>query len=330
MGDAPPVIEKLSHARTRCTFTIADPERSALEHGALERMAKKSQVKGFRTGHTPLEIIKVQTKPEALTEHIIHAFLQEHLPKLLKEQKLTPIIHPKIELTSHTPITLSIIIVEKPAVKFRGQDALRIKKKEIIVTNEEITKTLDTLKKEHAIAEWTDAVTQKQWGIPSLEHLRTSITEALKRQKEQAEQKRREEAFFEQVQSGIDIDLAQELLEDEERQMLGSLQENLRTQNLSFAEWLKRTKKSEETVRTDMRQGAERRLRLRFGIDALLQEHNIAVSDDELTKGIAELLRSLPHVERARLAPLYTPGDESYERFRWQRRMQKLLAMFLE
>ncbi|MBI4129487.1 hypothetical protein HY464_02235 [Candidatus Peregrinibacteria bacterium] len=330
MADVIPVIEKLAHARTRCTFTIAATERDTLERSALERMAKKSQVKGFRTGHAPLEIIKEQTTPEALTEHIIHAFLQEHLPKLLKERNLAPIIHPKIEITSHSPITLSIIIVEKPAVKFRGQDALHIKKKETIVPDKEITKTLDTLKKEHAIAEWTDAVIQKQWGISSLGQLRTSIAEALKRQKEQAEQKRREEAFFTQIQSGVDVECAPELLEDEERQMLGSLQENLRTQNLSFAEWLKRAKKSEETFRTDMRKEAEHRLRLRFGIDALLQEHNIAVSEEEITKGIAEFLRSLPPQERDRLAPLYAPGGEGAERFHWQRRMQKLLAVFLE
>jgi len=195
MADIIPVIEKLACARTRCTFTIAATERSALEHGTLERMAKKSHVKGFRTGHAPLEIIKAQTKPEALTEEIVHAFLRERLPKLLQEQKLTPVMHPKVELTSHTPITLSITIVEKPTVTFRGKDALRIAKKDISITDAEITNTLDTLKKEHAIPEWTDAVVQKQWSIPSLEKLRASIADALKRQKEHAEQRRREEAF---------------------------------------------------------------------------------------------------------------------------------------
>lgn len=330
MVEKNPVIEKLANARTRCTLQIADTERDALEQRALEHMAKKSQVKGFRAGHAPLEIIKEQTKPETLTEHIVHAFLQEHLPKLLKEQKLTPIIHPKVELASHAPITLHITIVEKPAVKFRGQDALRITKKAIIVTDAEITKTLDTLKKEHAIAEWTDAIVQKQFGLPSLENLRTSITDALKRQKEQAEQRRREEAFFEQTQSAVEVDLAPELIEDEERQMLRSLQENLRTQNLSFAEWLKRTGKSEEIARQELNKEAKRRLRLRFGIDALLTENQISVSEEEITKDIEELLRSLPPSERDRLAPLYARGGESYERFHWQRRMQKLLAVFLE
>lgn len=329
MVEKNPVIEKLANARTRCTLQIADTERDALEQRALEHMAKKSQVKGFRAGHAPLEIIKEQTKPETLTEHIVHAFLQEHLPKLLKEQKLTPIIHPKVELASHAPITLHITIVEKPAVKFRGQDALRIAKKAIIITDADVTKTLDTLKKEHAIVEWTDTLIQKQWGIPSLTDLRTSITDALKRQKEQAERRQREEAFFEQIQKIIEIDLAPELLEDEERQMLRSLQENLRTQNLSFSEWLKRTGKSESIVRQELQEEAKRRLRLRFGIDALLTEHHIAVSEEETVKDIEEFLRSLPPQERERLAPLYAPGGEGAERFRWQRRMEKLLAMFL-
>ena len=316
--------------RTRCTLIIADTEKGALEQMALEHMAKKSHVKGFRAGHAPVGIIKEQIKPETLTEEIAHAFLQKHIPKLLQEQKLTPIIHPRIELTSHAPITLQITIVEKPSVKFQGKDAIRIAKKEIHITDTEVTKTLDTLQKEHAIAEWSDAVVQKQWGIPSLEKLRTSITSALKHQKEQTEQKRREEAFFEQVQKIIEVDLAPELLEDEERQILGSLQENLRTQNLSFAEWLKRTGKSEETFRTKMRSEAEHRLRLRFGIDALLQEHGISVSEEEVTKEIEEFLWSLPPQERERLSPLYAPGGEGAERFRWQRRMQKLLAIFLE
>lgn len=330
MADTLPIIDKLSHARTRCTFTITDTERDTLEHMALEHMAKKSYVKGFRAGHAPLEIIKEQTKPETLMENIVHAFLQEHLPRLLKEQKLTPIVHPRVELTSHTPITLSITIIEKPLVKFRKKDALRIAKKEISVTDTDVTTALDTLKKEHSITEWTDAVVQKQWGIPSLEKLRTSVTEALKHQRKEAAQKQREEAFFEQVQKIVDVDCAPELLEDEERQMLGSLQENLQKQNLSFAEWLKRTGKAEETFRTDTRNEAEHRLRLRFGIDALLQEHQITVPEEEMTKGIEDFLRSLPTQERDRLAPLYAPGGEGRERFRWQRRMEKLLAVFLD
>lgn len=330
MADTNPAIEKLSPTRTRCTLIIPDTERSALEHRALERIAKTSNVKGFRAGHTPLEIIKEQIKPETLTEHMIHAFLQEHLPKLLKEQKLVPIIHPKVELTSHTPITLSITIVEKPIVKFRKKDALRIVKKDIQITDVEIIKTLDTLKKEHAIAEWTDTAVQKQFGVPSLIELRTSITSALKHRKEQTERRQREKAFFEQVPKIIDVDLAPELLEDEERQMLSSLNENLRTKNLSFEDWLKRTGKSEEAFRTDMRKGAEHRLRLRFGIDALLAEHTITVSEEEITKDTEEFLRSLPPSERDRLAPLYAPGGEGRKRLHWQRRMQKLLAVFLE
>lgn len=330
MDDLRPIVEKLPHARTRCTLTIADAERSVLEQRVLEHMAKTSRVRGFRAGRAPIGIIKEQTKPETLMEEIVHAFLRERLPKLLKEQTLTPIIHPRIELTSHAPITLSIVIIEKPAVKFRGQDTLHIEKKEIIVTDAEITKALDILKKEHAITEWTDAAVQKQWGIPSIEKLRTSIADALKRQKEHAEQKRREEAFFAQVQKSTDVDLASELLESEEQHMLDSLQESLRSQNLSFAEWLKRTGKGEEAFREDMREEAERRLRLRFGIDALLQEHNISISEEEMAKEIGEFLRSLPQSDRDRLTSLYTPGNEDYERFRWQRRTQKLLAIFLE
>lgn len=330
MANTHPVIEKLSHARTRCIFTITDSERDTLERKALEHLVKKSHVKGFRAGHAPLEIIKEQTKPETLIESIVHAFLQEHLPKLLGEQKLTPIIHPRVELTSHTPITLSITIVEKPPVTFQKKDTLRITKKETSVTDADVTTALDTLKKEHSITEWTDAVVQKQWGIPSLEKLRTSITEALKHQRREAARKQREQAFFEQVQKIVDVDLAPELLEDEERQILGSLQENLQKQNLSFAEWLKRTGKAEATFRTDMRSEAEHRLRLRFGIDALLQEHNISISEEEMEKELEEFLRSLPKEERTRLAPLYTRGGEGYERFRWQRRMEKLLAVFLD
>lgn len=276
MADANPAIEKLSHARSRCTCTIADAEREVLERCALERMAQTSHVKGFRAGKTPLGIIKEQTKPETLTEEIVHAYLREYLPKFLKEQRLTPIIPPKVELLSHAPLTLRITIIEKPTATFPKKDALRIPKKE-----------------------------------------ETSRTE-------------REEAFFTQIQATVAIDLAPELLEDEEREMLRSLQAMLQSENISFADWLKRTGRSEEAFRADLRNQAGRRLRIRFGIDALLAEHQITVADEEISKEIEEFLRSLPSPERDRLAPLYAPGGEGRERFRWQRRLQKLLAVFLD
>lgn len=305
MDDLPPIIEKLPPARTRCTLVIAEEERSVLERKVLEQIAKTSRVRGFRTGRAPMEIIKEQTKTATLMEGIIHAFLQERLPTLLREQKLTPIIHPRIECTSRTPLTLAITVIEKPSVTLRGTDALRIAKKDIHVTDEDVTSALDALKKKHALVEWTDATVQKQWGIPSIEKLRISIADALKRQKEHAEQKRREEAFFAQVQKSTDVDLASELLENEEQHMLDSLQESLHAQNLSFAEWLKRTGKGEEVFRKDLRAEAERRLRIRFGIDALLQEHQIAVEDT-------------------------TEGKSDDPATRWHRNLQKLLAIFLD
>ncbi|MEK7201551.1 MAG: trigger factor, partial [Patescibacteria group bacterium] len=294
MVDTKTVIEKLSHARTRCTITMSDTERNALEQKTLERMAKKSHVKGFRAGHAPLAIIKEQTKPETLTEETVHAFLQKYIPKLLQEQKLTPIIHPRVTLTSRSPLTLQIIIVEEPPVQLRGKEALHIVKKEILVTDDEVTKALDTLKKEHALAEWTDGVVQKTWGIPSITELQASITSALKRQKEQAEQQRREEAFFEQIPQIVDVDLAPELLESEEGQVRTSLEKDLSTKNLSVAEWLRRTGKTEEVFRQELKVQAQRRLRLRFGVDALLSEHQISIPEEEVTKEIEEFLRSLP------------------------------------
>lgn len=330
MAETKPIIEHLTPARTRCTFILSDTERSLLEKQAITLLGKNLTLKGFRPGQAPPDVVREHCGKERITEELVHLFLRQTLPSLLQAQHLTPIIHPRVELTSHAPITLRITIVEKPPIKLRKKETLRIAKKEIAVTEDDVKKTLDTLKKEHAISEWTEAVVQKTWGIPSLEKLRTSITDALKRQREQAEQKRREEAFFEQIQNIVEVDLAPELLEDEEQQMLKSLQENLRKQNLSFTEWLKRTGKAEDAFRTDLRSQAERRLRLRFGIDALLQEHTVSVSEEEMAKEIGEFLRSLPKEERTRLAPLYTRGGEGYERFRWQRRMQKLLAVFLE
>lgn len=330
MVDPKPVIEKLANARTRCTFTPSSTEHSLLEKQAISILGKNLTLKGFRPGQAPPDVVREHCGKERITEEVIHLFLRQALPSFLASQHLTPIIHPRVELTSHAPIALRITIVEKPPVKFRKKDALHIAKKEISVTDDDVMKTLDTLKKEHAITEWADAVVQEKWGIPSLVKLRTSITDALKRQREQAEQKRREEAFFEQLQKIVEVDLATELLEDEERQMLESLQENLRKQNLAFVEWLKHTGKAEETFRTDLRSQAERRLRLRFGIDALLQEHTISVSEEEMAKELEEFLRSLPPQDRDRLAPLYAKEGESYKRFRWQRRMEKLLAVFLD
>lgn len=305
MDDLRPIIEKLPPARTRCTLVIAEEERGILERKVLEQIAKTSRVRGFRTGKAPIEIIKEQTKPATLMEEIIHTFLQERLPTFLREQKLVPIIRPHIACVSHMPITLVVTIVEKPSVKLRGKDALRIAKHDVAVTDEDVTKAMDAMKKEHAIAEWTDAAVQKQWNIPSVEKLRLAISDALKRQREQAERVRREEAFFAQIPKITDVDLAPELLEAEERHMLDSLQERLRAQNIPFAEWLRRAEKEEEAFRKDMREEAERRLRLRLGIDAILSEHQIAVEDTTEKK-----------------------GDDAAAR--WHRNLQKLLAIFLD
>ena len=132
--------------------------------------------------------------------------------------------------------------------------------------------------------------------------------------------------LLEVLASHTKVDLAPELLDAEVRDLLEQHARRLEQMGSSLSQWLTETKKSPEDFLKELRPSAHKRLQIRLGMSALLEEWKITVSDEAMEEAITSLLQPLPEAERTQLRSLHKPGSRAYEQFRYQKMVEMVFT----
>ncbi|MDD5469615.1 MAG: trigger factor [Candidatus Peribacteraceae bacterium] len=176
----------------------------------------------------------------------------------------------------------------------------------------------------------TDAFAQKELQMDSAQAFREHVRKSMLQQEEDIERKRREQELFDLLRKATVVSLAPELLAEETRALIEEFRSQLAQQNMQLEDWLARQKRKPEEVQKDFEERAKHRLTLRFGIQKLIEERKIAVSEAEMQAAIEALLSPLPEEKKQEMADAYVPGKNAYEQFKWQKQVEKLIGSFLD
>lgn len=123
---------------------------------ALDRAFTKEQanakVDGFRKGKVPRDIYIKKYGKESLYYTAINNELGILYEKVLKDNKLEPIMDPKIEIVTvdDEKLTVKFTITTKPEVKIKKYKGLGVKKETVKVTKEEIDQEIENLRNRYA------------------------------------------------------------------------------------------------------------------------------------------------------------------------------------
>ena len=119
---------------------------------SFEKAQKNVKVDGFRKGKVPRNIFEKKFGKEALYEEAINIVLPNAYDKVFKENKLEPIIQPKIDVKdiSENGITFMFKITTKPEVKIKKYTGLSVKKEKVKVTDEEVEHQIEHLREHYA------------------------------------------------------------------------------------------------------------------------------------------------------------------------------------
>ncbi len=423
----PPVkVERPGKGEVTCTVVIEATLSKNSEEKALARLGQRVSIKGFRPGHVPAEMLRERISPGELLEQTIREVVAVLMPSLLSEQKITPIIPPSIEVVSREPLTLKIVFVERPEMKLKGADKIKIEKKEKPVTDADVEAVIKTLlqrfretdrstepakdgdeivltakttdkngqpvneltmehqrlllgsarlvpgfaegllgmkigeKKTYTITlpkdapierlrgqkvtvdaevesvltvtlpELTDTFVKERFGLASIAEMRAEVRRSLEKDIKDAERQRREQQLFDALRDAIRIELSPALISAEERLLLSDLLEQLTAQKRTLEEWLKESGKSDTEFQKELNTRASDRLKLRFALEEAMAERAIALSDDDLAKEIDDILKNVPDERREEIQEYYARGSDGWNQLLWQRRVEKLIASFLD
>lgn len=141
--------KRLKQSRVQSTVTFTEAEAAAASEKALQKLGETIKIEGFRPGKVPLHLIKEKIDSAQLNEEAVRILLPGVFDVILKEHKLQPIIPPKVDMTSLSPITLTLTFVEKPEVNVKGAEKIRIQKKEIVIEKKDIERMTGYLRNQY-------------------------------------------------------------------------------------------------------------------------------------------------------------------------------------
>jgi len=119
-------VEKLKQSRIKTTTVVPAEIRKLAEVSALTELGQGMDIKGFRQGKAPLELIRERVKPDDLLEYTIRHLLPEIMTGALKTSGAKPIIRPAANITSRDPLTIELIFVERPPVTLKKPEKISV------------------------------------------------------------------------------------------------------------------------------------------------------------------------------------------------------------
>ena len=136
----------------------------------LNEVSKTANLKGFRPGKVPVDVLKKQFG-KAVYGEVLEKILRETSAKAIEEKKIKVAGHPKLDLKSYgegKDLNYTLEINELPSVKLKSIEHVKFTDYEINVTDDEIKKRINDIaknqnnfkdKKESEVAENGDLVT---------------------------------------------------------------------------------------------------------------------------------------------------------------------------
>ena len=118
----------------------------------IEKYRKLARLPGFRRGHVPASIIK-QRFSEDLKTDIVEALVPRYFRKETEKQGLIPVSQPRVtdlHLNEGEPLRFKASFDVMPEIKVEGYKELRSEKPQIEVSDEEVEKSLESVREQHA------------------------------------------------------------------------------------------------------------------------------------------------------------------------------------
>lgn len=162
MTDTQPVVQSSLERRIDITVNLADIESDV--GGRLKQIARTAKLPGFRPGKVPLKMIEQQYGGQARSD-AVGAAVEQSFSAQVREQNLRVAGYPKIEPKSDAAegtLGFTAVFEVYPTIVPADVSAESIEKPVLTVTDVEVEKTLDVLRKQRVSYVEADRPAQKE------------------------------------------------------------------------------------------------------------------------------------------------------------------------
>ena len=124
--------------------------------------------------------------------------------------------------------------------------------------------------------------------VKTKEDLEKTIKETMTEQKEYEAENKYVDELFEALLKETSVEVPHELIHEELDRMVEQYAEKLKMQGITLEQFYKFTNSSEEALKAQMHEEAEKRVKLRFAIDEIIELEKIDATDEEANRDAEE------------------------------------------
>lgn len=284
----------------------------------LKSLSQDIKLDGFRPGKVPEDVIVKKVGETAIYEEALEEVLREEYPKIVADKKLSPIGRPKIvvtklevgkdaEVTIQTDLYPEIKLADykKIAAKIlKEKDDVEVKDKDVedaILEIKKYREKNEPKESENDGKELTDEFVKKLGDFKDVADFREKLKENIKKEKELKAKDDKRGKMIDEIVKESSGEIPEILVEEEIDKMTNEFSGNLSRQGYTLEQYKKETGKTEENLRDDWKDAAEKRVRAELILLEIAKQEKLEANHDEVHKELDQLKKHYPEADSARL-----------------------------
>ncbi|MCK9185997.1 trigger factor [Candidatus Gracilibacteria bacterium] len=154
-------IKKLPKSEVEIEITVSEEDIEKYYKKASEELSKEVNVKGFRPGHIPQDVLEANLDKKYIMAHAQEMAIQRSYADAVIKEKVQVVARPKIEIKSENPFSYVAVVAVLPEVEIKDYKSIKVKREEVKVTEKDLEEVMTDLKKYSTTYKDTDAEAKK-------------------------------------------------------------------------------------------------------------------------------------------------------------------------
>ncbi len=255
-----------------------------------EELGKHAQIKGFRQGKVPRQVLE-QHHGKTAHDEVVRKLIPEVYHEALHKENLSPIDMPEIEDVHYQDgiIKFTAKLDIKPDIKVGNYKGIKVKRQSSQVSDEELNKTLEYFKQGQAQGKEAvmDDAFARGMGYPSLDEFKKALARQMELDKDRHNRLDVENQVVEHLLKSTKVVVPQSLAKRQYEHRLGELRDRLKNQGVSAED----IKKKEEELKGQLEKNVERDICAYLIFEKIAQLENIETKEnDNLPAKVMEFL----------------------------------------
>lgn len=318
------VVTRLPHSEVELAGEIAADVFAGFRARAIAKFKENATLPGFRKGTAPEVLVEKTVGTAAILEEAAELALFELYPRIVLEKGLDVVGRPRITVTklaAGNPLGFKIQSALMPKIVLpdvkKIAAAVMQKPDDILVLDAEVEEFAKHMRRTAAAKEkgvpaakalpeaelppLTDEFVKTLGAFAGVEDFKKKTRAYLEEEKKQKTKEKKRVEMSEEIVKSSSFDLPLIFIESELEKMLAQFKEDVKRLGMKPDEYLKEAKKTEEDLKKEWRDEAEKRARLQLILNEIADKESLRPDAKDVAHEAEHILKTFKDADRERV-----------------------------